>query len=162
MHSPIRAAMNSVNSGIVQTVAGDRHRRGGTHQAAEDAADAFADHAADGGETHHRCGGERPRGLVELEHERHPQRETHRQRIAQRIAPLAAGRLTRGTAPLQKRQVHTLVPLMNRNGAGGAGDQRQIGGHVEQFYPYRHALSQTHPGTLGLTSINRSLLLSTL
>ncbi len=111
-------------------------------------------------ETHHRCGGERPRGLVELEHERHPQRETHRQRIAQRMAPLAAGRLTPGgTAPLQKGQVHTLVPLMDRNGAG-AGDQRQIGGFVEQFYPYRRAEPNAPKETLGLTSINRSLLLS--
>lgn len=72
MHSPIRAAMNSVNSRIVQAVAGDRHRRGGAYQSAEDAADAFADHAADGGEAHHRGGGKRPIGFVEFEHEGYP------------------------------------------------------------------------------------------
>ncbi|MNP74295.1 hypothetical protein D3C76_1711510 [compost metagenome] len=52
---------------------GDGHGCGSADQAAENPADAFTDHTADGGEADYRCRCQRPVRFVKIENERDPQ-----------------------------------------------------------------------------------------
>ena len=92
---------------VGQRVPGDKQRGAGAQQAARDAAQAFADDAADGGEADHRSGGHGPIRFVKIQPVGEGQRQTHGDRVAQCVAPLRNGGFKPGQcAPRQRGQGH--------------------------------------------------------
>ncbi len=63
--------------GFVEGMAGDQQRGACAHQTADDASEAFADRAADGGKADHRCRCHRPVGLIQVERIGDTERQAH-------------------------------------------------------------------------------------